>query len=182
MSAIERPERGAVKAVRSPALAWAFRSVRKSRIASLIVCLLSAGLLSACGFNPRAPDEFAQYHRGYLFKGPMRAMSPDGVLFTVRAERNKPKADLAFWRDAMKTRMSQSGYRVIADTACSMHGSEGALLKLAAPVGNQDYLYWIAFSLNASGSRILVAEAAGESRRFLARRDDIAKAIAETGW
>lgn len=189
MSAIEHPGRGPVKAFRVPALAAAIPSVLASRpstlasrFASLCLPLLAAGWLSACGFNPRAPEEFAQYHQGYLFKGPMRAMSPDGVLFTVRTERNKPKADLAFWRDAMKTRMSQAGYRVVADTACSMHGTEGALLRLAAPVGNQDYLYWIAFSLNPSGSRILVAEAAGESKRFLARQDDIAKAIAQTGW
>jgi hypothetical protein len=178
MSAIERPVRGPVKAAPAPVPAAAFPSA----LGSLFASLLAVGWLCACGFNPRAPEEFAQYHRGYLFKGPMRAVSPDGVLFTVRTEDNDPKADLAFWRDAMKTRMSQAGYRVVSDTACAMHGSEGALLRLAAPVGNQDYLYWIAFSLNPSGSRILVAEAAGESKRFLARQDDIVKAIAETGW
>jgi hypothetical protein len=157
-------------------------SVTKLCAAALCAGALITGTLAGCGFTPRAPEEFAQYHRGYIFKGPMRAMSPDGVLFTVRTESNKPKADLAFWRDAMKTRMSQAGYRVTSDTTCNMHGTEGALLRLAAPVGNQDYLYWIAFSLNPSGSRILVAEAAGESKRFLARQDDIAKAIAESGW
>jgi hypothetical protein len=182
MSAIERPGRRPVKAFRAPVPAEARPSKAASLFASLWFPWFAAALLSACGFNPRAPEEFAQYHRGYLFKGPMRAMSPDGVLFTVRTESNDPKADLAFWRGAMKTRMSQAGYRVVADTTCSMHGTEGALLRLAAPVGNQDYLYWIAFSLNPSGSRILVAEAAGESKRFLARQDDIAKAIAETGW
>jgi hypothetical protein len=176
MSAIERPARVPVKAAPAPAAAFPFA------LKSLFASLLAVGWLSACGFAPRAPEEFAQYHRGYIFKGPMRAMSPDGVLFTVRTEDNDPKADLAFWRDAMKTRMSQAGYRVVSDTTCTMHGSEGALLRLAAPVGNQDYLYWIAFSLSPSGSRILVAEAAGESKRFLARQDDIVKAIAESGW
>lgn len=141
-----------------------------------------AAVLAGCAFHPQAPAEFAQYPRGIVFKGPLEAVSPDGVLFTVRTEKNKPKADLAFWRDAMKTRMGQAGYRVVADTACSMQGREGALLKLAAPVGNQDYLYWIAFTLSPSGTRILVAEAAGEARKFLARQDDIGKAIASSGW
>lgn len=154
--------------------------IRRLRNASGLAAALL--VLASCSFNPAAPGEFAAYPRGILFKGPLRAVSPDGVLFTVRSERNKPKADLAFWREAMRTRMEQAGYRVAADTACDMKGRPGALLKLAAPVGNQDYLYWIAFSLSPSGRRILVAEAAGESRRFLARRDEIAKAIAQSGW
>lgn len=149
---------------------------------SAALAAAAAAFLAGCAFHPAAPKEFAQYHRGYVFKGPLHAVSPDGVLFTVRTEKNKPKADLAFWRDAMKTRMSQAGYRVVSDTICSMKGAEGALLRLAAPVGNQDYLYWIAFSLNPSGKRLLVAEAAGESKRFLARQDEISKAIAESGW
>jgi predicted amidohydrolase len=109
-------------------------------------------------------------------------MSPDGVLFTVRTEKNKPKADLAFWREAMKTRLSQAGYRVVSDSACAMKGSDGVLLQLAAPMGNQDWFYWIAFTLSPNGKRILVAEAAGESKRFLARRDAVRKAIAESGF
>lgn len=154
-----------------------------SRLASgAVASALVMGVVAGCGFQPQAPREFARYPRGVVFKGPMRSVSPDGVLFTVRSEKNKPEADLAFWRDAMKTRMSQAGYRVVADTSCKMKGADAALLKLAAPVGNQDYLYWIAFSLNASRSRILVAEAAGESRTFLARQDEISKAIAGSGW
>ncbi len=153
----------------------------RAAVASMMA-IMAMGLLAGCGFHPKAPREFAQYPRGIVFKGPLRAVSPDGVLFTVRSEKNKPKADLAFWRDAMKTRMSQAGYRVVADTTCKMKDADAALLKLAAPVGNEDHLYWIAFSLNASGSRILVAEAAGESRKFLARQEEIAKAISETGW
>jgi hypothetical protein len=150
--------------------------------ARLVVTGVAGFLLGACSFHPAVPAEFAQYHRGYVFKGPLRAMSPDGVLFTVRREKNKPRADLAFWREAMKTRMGQSGYRVVSDTSCTMQGREGALLKLAAPVGNQDYLYWVAFSLNPSGSSILVAEAAGEAKKFLARQEEIAKAIAASGF
>lgn len=153
-----------------------------SRASHALRGLAAAALLAGCAINPTVPRDFAQYHRGYVFKGDLKAMSPDGVLFTVRCEKNKPRADLAFWREAMKTRMGQAGYRVTADTACTMQGREGALLKLAAPVGNQDYVYWIAFSLNPSGSRILVAEAAGEARKFLARQEDIAKAIAASGF
>jgi hypothetical protein len=153
-----------------------------SRPLPIVGGLLAAALLAGCSLNPAVPEHFAPYHRGYLFKGDLEAVSPDGVIFTVRCEKNKPRADLAFWREAMKTRMGQAGYRVTADTACTMQGREGALLKLAAPVGNQDHLYWIAFSLDPSGSRILVAEAAGEAKKFLARQQDIAKAIEASGF
>ncbi len=139
--------------------------------------------LSACGtFRPAKPEEFAQYPRSDFFKRPLRAVSPDGVLFSVRRVANKPRADLVFWSEAMKTRMGQAGYRVVSDSACTMKGAEGRLLALAAPVGNEDYFYWIAFALSPSGDYIVVAEATGESRRFLARREAIRKAIVESGF
>lgn len=150
---------------------------------SLIMAVLASALfLSGCAMHPAAPREFAVYPRGFLFKGPLRAVSPDGVIYSVRTEKQKPKADAGFWREALVNRMGQSGYRVISDTTCTMKGRDGVLLKLAAPVGNQDYLYWIAFTPSPSGRRMLVAEAAGESKRFLARQEEIRKAIAESGW
>jgi hypothetical protein len=141
-----------------------------------------AASLAGCAFRAASPDGFAEFPRSLLFGSPLRSASPDGVLFSVRTEKNDPPADLGFWREALKTRMSQAGYRVVADTVCVMHGSPGALLGLAAPVGNQDYFYWIAFTLAPTGKRIVVAEAAGESKRFLARQDEIRKAIAASGF
>lgn len=154
-----------------------------ARALAAVLALALAFALIGCGsFHPKAPDEFAAYDRGAIFQGPLRAVSPDGVIFTVRTEKNKPKADLAFWRDAMKTRLQQAGYRIVSDSTCAMKGAEGVLLQTAAPVGNQDYFYWVAFSLSPNGNRILVAEAAGESKRFLAKRDALRKAIAESGF
>jgi hypothetical protein len=144
--------------------------------------LLGVGLLSACSFHPHVPTEFAQYPRGWILDRSLKAMSPDGVLFTVRCEKNDPKAEMPFWREAMRTRMLQAGYRVIADTTCTMQTQPGRLLKLATPYGNQDYFYWIAFSLNPSGKYLLVAEAAGESKTILMRQTAIEEAISKSGW
>lgn len=146
------------------------------------VGLSTAILFCACAIHPKAPAEFAEYPRGVVFNRSLRALSPDGVHFSVRCEKNKPHAEMAYWREAMKTRMSQAGYRILEDTTCAMQGQPAFLLKLATPYGNQDYFYWIAFSLNPSGSKILVAEAAGESKSFLTRQGAIEKAIAESGW
>ena len=156
--------------------------IRNRPLPWLSAALCGALVAGCASYRPAAPDGFGQYPRGSVFKSPLRAVSPDGVLFTVRTEKNDPKAGLEFWREALKTRMAQAGYRVVADTACSMKGSPGALVKLAAPVGNQDYFYWIAFTLSASGGDLLVAEAAGESKRFLARRDAILKAMEASGF
>jgi hypothetical protein len=146
----------------------------------VLVLAAALGLGACASFHPAAPREFAVY--GKAVKGPLKAISPEGILFTVRSEKNEPKAGLAFWREAMKTHMSQSGYRIVEDTSCSMGGAPAGLLKLAAPVGNRDYLYWIAFSLSPSGKDVLVAEAAGEAKAFRARSADIAQAISATAW
>jgi hypothetical protein len=142
--------------------------------------LAACACLAACGIHPVPPAGFANYEG--VKRGPLKAVSPDGVLFTVRSEANDPKADLAFWREALKTHMSQSGYRIVEDTTCAMGKAPGGLLKLAAPVGDRDYLYWVAFSLSPSGKELLVAEAAGEAKAFRARESEIAAAMAATAW
>src|SRR6185369_13473187 len=85
-----------------------------------------AWALAGCAFNAAPPDGFAQFPRLRIFGEPLRASSPDGVLFTVRTEKNDPPADLGFWREALKTRMGHAGYRVVAYTLCPMVGSQGA--------------------------------------------------------
>ena len=144
-----------------------------------LVVLSTAALLGiGCAPHAVAPREFASYPSSLFSSADFRAVSPEGLLFSVRTEKNNPKADLPFWRQAMKTRMSQAGYRILSDTDCVMGGAPAALLKMAAPVGNKDYFYWVALSI--SGKKILVAEAAGEAKPFLRRATDIAEAISAT--
>ena len=159
------------------------RASKRPKPGAVLAALAAAWALAGCAaFQASPPEGFAQYPRSRVSSSPLRASSPDGILFTVRTEKNDPPADLGFWREALKNRMGHAGYRVVGDTVCPMLGSQGSLLKLAAPMGNQDYFYWIAFTLSPSGTRILVAEAAGESKRFLAREEDIRKAIANSGF
>ena len=105
-----------------------------------------------------------------------RFLSPEGVMVSVRALPNKPEADLAFWKTALKTRMSQAGYRVLGDSAVSIGGAEGSLLRLAAPLGRTDYLYLV--GLTVRGKEIRVAETAGEASLVLAREQAVLKALA----
>ena len=105
-----------------------------------------------------------------------RFLSPDGVMYSVRSVPNKPVADLAFWKTALHTRMSQAGYRVLGDSSITVGGVEGSLLRLAAPLGQKDYLFLVALSMR--GKDIRVAEAAGEASLMRAREQAVLKALA----
>ncbi len=133
-----------------------------------------AGGVKSVAVKAPAPEGFA-VHRAGAGKE-MRALSPDGVMYSARALANEPAADLVFWKTAMKTRMSQAGYRVLGDSSFALAGSDAALLKLAAPLGQKDYLYFVVISVR--GKKIWVVEAAGEAARFHARASEVLKAMA----
>lgn len=133
-------------------------------------------LLGACrAFSAQAPAGFAAYDKSDAFK----AVSPDGVVFRVRQEKNKPEADLPFWKEALKKRMVDAGYRVNNEGEVkAKSGEAGALLELSAPLGPTDYSYLVA--IYVKGSHIVIAEAAGDVVRLKARHDDLLAALQAT--
>lgn len=123
------------------------------------------------GAQVPSPDGFAPgRHHAHTF-----AVSPDDIVFRVRTAKNKPVADLAFCKEAMRTRMKDAGYHVVGESDIAAGALPGALIELSAPDGQQDDTYLIAIFVD--GKRILVAEAAGEAGRFQARREAILAAI-----
>jgi hypothetical protein len=146
-----------------------FALIGPVRAARLLVGLAALAFFAGCGFNP--PRGFGEATRGRHD----RALSPDGVVYTERTLRNDPKADLEFWSKAARSRLEQGGYRVTGDSAVPVHGEPGRLLRLAAPLGERDYTYWIALSVK--GRRIRLIEAAGETKAFRAREAEILAAI-----
>lgn len=103
------------------------------------------------------------------------ALSPDDVKLRARVFRNKPKADLAFWREAMRVRMIEAGYTVLAEGDIQAQGGPGSLLTLSAPSGDKDYTYMIA--LFVDGGRLVVVEALGETRTFEPWKDALLTGI-----
>jgi hypothetical protein len=103
------------------------------------------------------------------------AVSPDDVVMRVRTAKNKPKADLAFWKEAMRTRMTDAGYHVVKEDTVRAGTAEGALLELSAPDGEQDDTYLVVVFVD--GKKLVVVEAAGEVGRFAARREAILAAV-----
>lgn len=122
-------------------------------------------------FLPAPPEGFAPYDSKKLY----RAVSPDGVVFRVRAAEHEPEADLAFWKEAMHKRMEEAGYNFLSEAELDASGTPGTLLELTAPYGTDDYTYLLA--VFPAGKELVIVEAAGEVSRFDARKDAILAAI-----
>jgi hypothetical protein len=98
-----------------------------------------------------------------------RATSAEGVLVTVRTVDHDPKADLAFWTEAARERMTAAGYEEMAVETLQASGVDGTLLELAAPLGTEDWTYLIAFF--PTPRRIAIVEVAGEVSEVAKERD-----------
>ena len=123
------------------------------------------------GFKGDAPEGFS----AYKVKREHRAVSPDEVLYSVRSEKHKPRADVEFWKEAVTVRMDEAGYRSLRKSEITAGSSEGWLLEFTAPLGSQDYVYALtAFPIDG---KLVVVEAAGEATRYEARRDAVLAAI-----
>lgn len=119
------------------------------------------------------PEGFAPYD----ISRESRAISPDGVMLRVRAERHEPVADLDFWEEALLERMAAAGYLQQGDpTRMTVSGVAGSTVTFHAPLGVDDYTYQVAvFPL---GKSLVIVEAAGEISTFEQRSDAIQAAIA----
>ena len=134
--------------------------------------LATVASLAACDpYAAIAPKGFAAFEEHGMF----RATSPDGVVFSVRGVDNNPKADLPFWREALKKRMLDSGYSLQRESDIEASGKKGYLLELAAPLGQSDYAYWV--GLFASGKKLVLVESAGEVSRFAKHREALLNAV-----
>jgi hypothetical protein len=129
-------------------------------------------LVVACGATrPDPPPGFAPYEGADSF----RAVSADGVVYRVRTEPNEPRAELPFWKEALKRRMTNAGYHFVSESDLSTSGGIVYLLDLGAPLGAQDYGYLVAIFVR--GERLVIIESAGEAARFRARREAVLGAI-----
>ncbi|MFW6245411.1 MAG: hypothetical protein ACOC36_05945, partial [Fibrobacterota bacterium] len=103
----------------------------------------------------------------------LRAVSPEGVVYRIRHEKNKPYAEFSFWCEAFEKRMVDTGYRFSSDTVDNE--SQRAVYEFAAPVGHMDYVYLV--GLIPIKKEIVLIEAAGDAVQFQQYRDAVFKAI-----
>ena len=118
-----------------------------------------------------APDGFA----AYTGTEPFRAVSPDGVMFSVRSTKNEPYAELDFWKVALKKHLLDSGYYFINDAEIKSGNETGYMLEVSAPVDNQSYIY--ATAIFVQKDKIIIAESAGTVLNFESKRKAVMDAI-----
>ena len=139
----------------------------------VVVAGLAAVAVSGCAsFTATAPLGFAAVS-GH---DPFRAISPDGVVFRVRHEANQPKAELAFWKEALKNRLLAVGYTYVSEREVKASGRPGALLELAAPMGQVDFSYLVAIFVTAGD--VVIVETAGPVLKLKERVPAVEAAIA----
>ena len=140
------------------------------RLAFLGLC---AGLLAACTTPPpsQTPAGFADYDGTQK----LQAVNAERVVYQVRQIDNKPRADLAFWRVAMKEHLLKSGYVLVTEGGLGDAARPGYFIETSAPRGSADYNYLVAIFVQ--DQHITVVEAAGELAAYKAQREQIFAAL-----
>ncbi len=140
---------------------------------SILIIILSSFYFFSCqtAGTHKIPDGFAAYKGTENF----RAVSPDGVMFSVRSTKNEPYANLDFWKVALKKHLLDSGYHFIKDSDIKSGSEDGYFLEVSAPVDNQSYIY--ATAIFVQKDKITIAESAGTVLNFESKRKAVMDAI-----
>jgi len=119
------------------------------------------------------PKGFAKYQVSRETRG----ASFDGVLYRARKYKSKQVADNSFWAEAIVNRMLQAGYFGYQgkDIATQKLDNGYQIIRTIAPLGEEDYSYWIAF--RAEKNIISIIEGAGEVSDFEKHKDVILDAV-----
>lgn len=142
---------------------------------AVFLCLLAAAALAGCtGYKVEAPEGFAELER--QGRGRYRAVSPEGIQFSIKTEKNYPKQDLEYWQTAMRDHMERAGYTLISGPErFETVKQEGVYFEWAAPYQEKDYIYLT--GLVVSGNRLLILEAGGELDEFRRYQDNILESL-----
>ena len=108
------------------------------RCAAALCALLA---IAACVTPPtpvlERPAGFAPFEVAREY----RAMSPEGVAVRVRLVKNEPAQSLAFWGEALKRHLLESGYAPLREGSFDAPAGKGLLFEWVAPVGGENWIY-----------------------------------------
>ena len=135
------------------------------RVRCLPALLLPLLLLSGC-LSVEKPEGFAEISPFPSY----RAISPEGLRYSVRTVRNYPPQDLEFWGQALKNHLQAEGYLLIRPgEAFEAANREGLLFEWGLPYRNRSYIYLTAIMLWEK--EIVIVEAAGEKSLYAGYRE-----------
>ncbi len=144
-----------------------------------LFAVISAGLLSlllvGCSpFSMEDPEGFAPLKQ--KGSGVYRAVSPEGMVLTVRTVKPEPEKELDFWKETLYHQLEKEGYEQVGDEQqFETKNSTGVLYLWGLRYGGTDYLYVTA--IVEAGKKLLVAESAAEAQVFQKYRESIEKSL-----
>jgi hypothetical protein len=147
----------------------------RSRSIAWGLVLAAAALAStACGgpkYRLDAPQGFVRYEK----KKAPAFITPDGVRLRARTERNYPKAELAFWADAMERHLVARDY-LLHHKQCfkTTRGLDGCTAEFILPHAGEDWV--LAETVFVLGDNLALLEAAGPFDRYKKVAPALAKA------
>ena len=147
-----------------------------NKLLLIVILIWSIVLIGCTSFTAKAPKNFAAYDRAW-YETTFKAISPEGLLYSVYSVDNTPYADIEFWAEAMTNRMKNAGYHIVKEDSIMVLNHKGALLEMATPVGIKDYTYLVA--IVPYNDEILIVESAGEIKNLQKNRENIIEAIQE---
>jgi len=143
-----------------------------ARLAVFAVCLIACAPACAPTYHMDAPAGFVRYgeRKGLAF------ITADGIRVRSRTARNYPKADLAFWADALQRHLVARGYLLHAKQCFkTAAGLDGCTAEFVLPHAGEDWV--LAETVFVTGDDLAVVEAAGPFDRYKKASVDIAKAL-----
>jgi len=127
------------------------------------VLLLLLVTLSACGsaWQMQTPTGFVPFRD----KSGPAFITADGVRCSLRTEDNYPKADLAFWTDALQRHLVARGY-LLHGQQCfkTTAGLDGCTSEFVVPHGGEDWVF--AQTIYVTDDELQILEAAGPFDRY----------------
>lgn len=150
-----------------------FYNIKLVWAAPAALLLTAIVLFVSCATVPavQAPEGFAVYDRDTDFT----AVSPEGVRFKVRYERNEPEQDLEFWKEALEIQLEASGYEQLSGDVFQTPDGEGIYFEWVAPVGEEDWIYLTAVTVH--DEMIAIAEAAGPFQTYKKYRETMFESL-----
>jgi len=148
-----------------------------------MLVLALAMLGSACtGARVNTPAGFATLESSddYTY----RAASAEGIVLAVRAERNRPEGNLAFWSRVIDERMQSRGYTPDGEPRSlqSPEGLAGTQYRYRMTHQGRAHRYWVTVFVRPGGflrgARVYVVEAGGDQEIFDAQTGAVERAMA----
>ncbi len=143
------------------------------RVTAVIAMIL--GMMMVGCVTPQIAMDTPEGFAAFSDTDAPRSISPEGVLVRARTVPNDPAQSLDFWAETLERQLAESGYLLVEKSDFMIDTADGVLMEWLAPVGEDDWIYLTAISVE--GSQIAVVEAAGPADHYETYRAAIRRSL-----